>query len=468
MLRPRLVGVLNSHQPASVAAVSFSRPAPLPIYIGEGSRGAVGGWDVRYEDAKRIGDTGEERVADALRILQPTFGFDVIPNILIGTRSKGTAITAQLDHVVVDKFGVLIVETKVRRRAMLRGTSVETKWTACYPGGKNYTFQNPISQNDQHVALLYQLLKQSKPDLELERVRGVVVFVDADVSALDLDSIGKTRVTTSEALGFWFAARQNFVIAPPLSEQEQAALVAAVSGLDRTEDPLFAAAHAAHRSASQSSTAAPQQPVTRRTPKAPVGVPAPVTSARWTRGALIAALGLTAAGVGAWALIQVQAGNVPAWVWGLALLFAAGLIGDESTGRRRRRRKRTAPAPSFGARLTTLMAGLTVVLLVTLSLPWFFSRIFVPVASGGAIMTPSATASTPVSDVPAAQRALKDAAPNIYDALLEKDAPVVTQDVAGVAYEWEYLEKTSKDSVLVKKIRITLDAAGNIIGTRMP
>lgn len=447
---------------------------------------------MRYEDAKRIGDTGEERVANALRVLRPTFGFDIIPDILIGTRSKDASITAQLDHVVVDKFGVLIVETKVRRRASVRGTSVETKWTACYPGGKNYTFQNPISQNDQHVALLYQLLKQSMPELELERVRGLVVFVDADISKLDLDSVGEVRVTSSEALESWFAARQDFVITQPLSAQEQAALTAAVLSLDRTEDQQFSAAHAAHRSGSQNGIAAPPkptpqqqrpagpqtqwqpqpakqpQPVSRRLYQAPANRPLPagVGGPQLSKVPLLVAAGIVALGLGAWALYQIQSGAVPAWVWGIVLLFAAGLIGDESSGRRRRRRKRSTPAPSFGARLAALMAGLLVMFLVSLSLPWFFSRMFVPAANGSALMAPAAVPAT--SDVPTAKKALQDVAPNIYGALLNADAPVISQDGAGVAYEWEYLEKSNKDSVVVKTIRITLDSSGNIIGTKMP
>ena len=84
-------------------------------------------------------------------------------------------------------------------------------------------------------------------------------------------------------------------------------------------------------------------------------------------------------------------------------------------------------------------------------------------SSASAIASPSASV-----DVGGARRALKDSAPNIYRALTDPGHPKTAAQGGTVSYEWTYLDKKSGASVQVKRIRITLDTAGKIVGVTNP
>ncbi|PKN39946.1 MAG: hypothetical protein CVU63_13425, partial [Deltaproteobacteria bacterium HGW-Deltaproteobacteria-20] len=146
--------------------------------------------------------------------------FVVLNDLLIGKQTSGRPITAQLDHVVVDQYGVLVIETKARTNALIRGTYADAKWTACYPGGQKKTLQNPLRQNEQHLNLLHQLLKEDGLALALDQVRGLTVFVDSDVSKLELDSVTALRVADLAQLEERFSERYDFAIGTPLTAEE--------------------------------------------------------------------------------------------------------------------------------------------------------------------------------------------------------------------------------------------------------
>jgi len=105
---------------------------------------------------------------------------------------------------------------------------------------------------------------------------------------------------------------------------------------------------------------------------------------------------------------------------------------------------------------------------VALGFLWYLQKGIQSLAPQGTRAAVGTTAVTAAADVPTAQSALRDAAPNIYAALVDPDNPVVTGAGGNFAYEWEYLEKAGAESVKVKTISITLNAEGNIIGTKMP
>jgi len=444
------------------------------------------------EEARRIGDAGEMKVAVALSKLQPLYGFAVLHDVLISTHNVHP-VTAQLDHIVIDDFGIIILETKARTHALIKGTSADSTWTACYPGTrKNHTFSSPLRQNESHVSLLYQLLKTAHPGIHLDRVRSLVVFVDADVSRLELDSVSASRVTTVEGLPVWFADRNTFAPAQPMSTSERVDLMRAIVQLDRSGDQAAEQAHADYRrnfatsgsplkppgasarSGRRKSGATPVEPVTAPTHQAArdyLGDVAQREPFGMSAGRLaLMLLGVTAAVFTLWAVVGLFRGSAPPWVYVLAFILVAAFGGESSDGNRRRRRSRTPasrPTP-LGQRVVvlTLILGLGAGLL--LGVNWFLRnglQSLVPTNAQGVLQ---ATPPTATPDVAAAQAALRDADPNIYRALVDSDHPVVSSDGGNVAYQWEYLEKAGKGSVKVKTIRITLDGRGSIIGTRMP
>lgn len=73
-------------------------------------------------------------------------------------------------------------------------------------------------------------------------------------------------------------------------------------------------------------------------------------------------------------------------------------------------------------------------------------------------------AATLESDVPRALLRLEEADSSIAAAITNPDTPVVARDGAYTSYTWEYLRQTAPNQVAVKKITITLDTSGQMVG----
>lgn len=75
-----------------------------------------------------------------------------VNNVTIPT-SKGTT---QIDHVIVSRFGIFVVETK-NMDGWIFGDEKSPKWTQSI-FGKNYKFPNPLHQNYRHTKALSEFL----------------------------------------------------------------------------------------------------------------------------------------------------------------------------------------------------------------------------------------------------------------------------------------------------------------------
>lgn len=78
--------------------------------------------------------------------------------------------TTQVDHILVSRFGVFVVETK-DYNGWLFGKAAEPTWTQVRFRWR-FKFQNPILQNKRHVRAVHGLLDFLPP----EAVKSVVVF----------------------------------------------------------------------------------------------------------------------------------------------------------------------------------------------------------------------------------------------------------------------------------------------------
>ena len=78
--------------------------------------------------------------------------------------------TTQVDHVLVSRFGVFVIETK-HYSGWLFGSANDKTWTQVHFRAR-FKFQNPIFQNRRHVRAVQELLDFLSP----EAVRSVVVF----------------------------------------------------------------------------------------------------------------------------------------------------------------------------------------------------------------------------------------------------------------------------------------------------
>ena len=77
--------------------------------------------------------------------------------------------TTQIDHVIVSRFGIFVVETK-NLKGWIFGSEQDSQWTQSI-FGKKYRFQNPLHQNYRHTRALSQFL-----NVEHDKIFSVVMF----------------------------------------------------------------------------------------------------------------------------------------------------------------------------------------------------------------------------------------------------------------------------------------------------
>lgn len=87
-------------------------------------------------------------------------------NITLNT-SNGTT---QIDHVIVSRYGIFVVEAK-NYQGWILGDERQPEWTQSLPGGKKFKFQNPLRQNYRHIQVLSEFL-----GLPEEKFHSVVMF----------------------------------------------------------------------------------------------------------------------------------------------------------------------------------------------------------------------------------------------------------------------------------------------------
>ena len=101
----------------------------------------------------------------------------MVPNVTIPDDLGGTT---QIDHVVVSRFGVFVVETK-NMKGWIFGGEHDREWTQKIHSGHSQKFQNPLRQNYKHTQTLTDLLA-----LPPDKVFSVIAFVgDCTLKTLD-------------------------------------------------------------------------------------------------------------------------------------------------------------------------------------------------------------------------------------------------------------------------------------------
>lgn len=116
-------------------------------------------------NAIRKGDLGEFKVNFQLEQL-PT-EYKRIDDLLI---RKSNGYTSQIDHVVISRYGIFVIETK-NYMGKIYGNENSKKWMQINYGKKTQFF-NPVWQNNGHVSALKQILKGHDKDI----YKPVIVF----------------------------------------------------------------------------------------------------------------------------------------------------------------------------------------------------------------------------------------------------------------------------------------------------
>ncbi|MGR9116814.1 MAG: nuclease-related domain-containing protein, partial [Gammaproteobacteria bacterium] len=112
------------------------------------------------------GILGEFQVNLAAKFFLDKNAYRLFKNVTLPTEDG----TTQIDHVIVSRYGVFVIETK-NMNGWIFGSPRQKTWTQ-----KIYRhtskFQNPLHQNYKHTQTL-----QSALELDQEKVFSVVVFV---------------------------------------------------------------------------------------------------------------------------------------------------------------------------------------------------------------------------------------------------------------------------------------------------
>ena len=79
--------------------------------------------------------------------------------------------STQIDHVIVSKYGIFVIETK-NYKGWIYGSEKQKQWTQAFPNGSKYKFQNPLRQNYLHIKTLAELL-----ELEMSYFHSMIAFI---------------------------------------------------------------------------------------------------------------------------------------------------------------------------------------------------------------------------------------------------------------------------------------------------
>src|SRR5689334_18178024 len=100
---------------------------------------------------------GEVKVTRALRKFAGP-NYHLLNHITLPLQKGST----QVDHILISRFGVFVIETKDHGGWIFAGAE-DRHWTQVIYGNK-FRFRNPLSQNQGHVRAIQKLLEFLPPD----------------------------------------------------------------------------------------------------------------------------------------------------------------------------------------------------------------------------------------------------------------------------------------------------------------
>ena len=123
---------------------------------------------------EEIGAEGEKQVKSVIE------DYDGEQYVFNNYMAKRDSKTSQIDHIVINKYGVFVIETK-NYAGTIFGRVDQQKWTQVLAGGnKRNKFYNPVKQNATHI---YRICKNIPRNIEIHSlvvyVRDIIVRTDA-------------------------------------------------------------------------------------------------------------------------------------------------------------------------------------------------------------------------------------------------------------------------------------------------
>ena len=147
--------VIDGYRTALISAVCA---LPFVVWL----RSVIGPYQ-----AHAIQNRGEIRLCREVRTRFCPPDYHLLNHITLRMRDGATT---QIDHILVSRFGVFVIETKDYQGWIFAGAT-DRNWTQVLYRAK-FRFQNPIHQNYKHVCAVRELFEFLEPDI----VHPVVVF----------------------------------------------------------------------------------------------------------------------------------------------------------------------------------------------------------------------------------------------------------------------------------------------------
>ncbi len=127
---------------------------------------ALLGYSLGRHRAYQLQNSGEARVCRSIQQSCASPNWHLMNNVTLPS-AEGTT---QIDHVLVSRYGIFVIETK-DYSGWIFGDARAEQWTQVIYKKKS-RFQNPLRQNYKHIKTVQALLDFLPPD----QVHGVVVF----------------------------------------------------------------------------------------------------------------------------------------------------------------------------------------------------------------------------------------------------------------------------------------------------
>lgn len=126
---------------------------------------------------KVIGDVGEWAVDQKLKEL-PSDIYKVLDDVML----EINGITHQIDHIVISKYGIFVIETKCYK-GLITGKENDYYWYQ-HLGSKKYKLKNPIHQNYGHIKSISEALHINEKYL-----KSIVCFTNQSDLRIDVNSV---------------------------------------------------------------------------------------------------------------------------------------------------------------------------------------------------------------------------------------------------------------------------------------
>lgn len=109
----------------------------------------------RLPDRRRLAKRAEAGVKWRLRLLLNPFAYRSFHDVLLRKTDGGTT---EIDHIVISRYGIVVIETKTWNDCAIFGEAERAKWSLNYKSGNRKSRPNPLRQNRGHILALADLL----------------------------------------------------------------------------------------------------------------------------------------------------------------------------------------------------------------------------------------------------------------------------------------------------------------------